>query len=104
MNAVIHADSAGLLKDAIALTASMLAAASRGDWESVVEMERDRAPLIGHSGMLSEEIGTLLGELRELNLELERLTGEARLAAALSANIARLKKVAIDTYGDAGKG
>lgn len=104
MNAAVDGDAAVLLREAIAITANMLAAAARDDWEAVIEMERDRASLIGHSARLSSEIGVLLQELQALNIELEQLTDAARMAAASAAVAARLNTVAVATYGRTGQG
>lgn len=101
MNAAAQGDGAGLLREAIAITGNMLAAASRGDWEAVIELELDRAPLIGQSAQLSAEMGVLLQELQVLNRELEQLTDVARLAAASLAVAARQNSVAVETYGRA---
>ncbi len=99
MNVTIQSDPAGLLREAISITGNMLEAASHGDWETVIELEQDRTPLIAQNTLINAEMGALLQELQFLNIELEQLTSEARLAVAMSASTARQCRVAIETYG-----
>ncbi len=102
MNPAIHGDAAGLLREAIAITGNMLEAASSGDWETVMALERERAPLIAQGAQLSAEIATLLQELQGLNHELAQLTDVARLATASLAADARYRDLAVETYGQTG--
>ena len=102
MSPAIHGDAAGLLREAIAITGNMLEAATGGDWEAVMALELERAPLIAQGAQLSVELATLLQELQSLNQELEQLTDVARLATASLSAAARRNDILAESYGQAG--
>jgi uncharacterized protein involved in exopolysaccharide biosynthesis len=104
MNAPVAADSAALLREAIAITGNMLAAANADDWDTVALLEVERAVVIAESADMSREVGGLLEELLALNKELEQLACVGRNAASEVLDQARHNAVAVDAYQRTGFG